>query len=160
ATQSVFNPVGYGYLVFAPAANGSGSNYASFNYVVNDGFTDSSPAAISINLAPPFSPTVVSSGPTPNRAYQLLVTGDSNTTYCVWSSTNLADWTFLGPATQFSPGQFLYLDNAAANFPSRFYSLSTGCLASSPQFIGYARSDAGFTLNFSGATNSAYRVWA
>jgi alpha-tubulin suppressor-like RCC1 family protein len=160
-TDVVKNP-GYAVanLLFVPAANWYSPPEPSFSVIANDGYADSSPAAISVNISPPVVPAITSSGPATNGTYQLIVTGDSNTTYCVWASTNLVTWDFLGQATQTLPGKFLFLDTAAANFPKRFYRLSTGCLAPAPQFTGYTRSDAGFELDFSGATDSAYRVWA
>jgi hypothetical protein len=148
-------------VVFAPAANGYGSPYASFSFVANDGELESLPGMITVNISPPVSPTVTACGATTNGGFQLIFKGGTNTTYCVWASTNLATWEYLGPAAQTAPAQFLFLDDSAKNLAQRFYRLSTGCLAPAPQFTGYSRSSSGnFEVYFSGSTNAAYRVWA
>jgi hypothetical protein len=49
----------------------------------------------------------------------------SDASFSVLSSTNIAlprsNWTLLGPATQNSPGHYLFTDPAATNFPQRYY---------------------------------------
>jgi hypothetical protein len=50
--------------------------------------------------------------------------GSSNATYSVWSSTNLAQWQFLGTSVEASPGQYEFLDMTATNWPERFYRIS------------------------------------
>jgi autotransporter-associated beta strand protein len=56
--------------------------------------------------------------------FGLLFNGFTNDSYSVWSSTNLADWTWEGAATEVHPGQYQFLDPAWTNAPSRFYRVS------------------------------------
>src|SRR5437867_10603947 len=36
-----------------------------------------------------------------------------NTTYCVWASTNLLAWDYIGPAIRTTSGMFIFLDSSA-----------------------------------------------
>jgi hypothetical protein len=63
------------------------------------------------------------SGPNGNRL-ELSFGAGASLSYSVWASTNLVNWTWLGAATQTSPGQYQFLDQSATNFPHRFYRLS------------------------------------
>jgi hypothetical protein len=42
----------------------------------------------------------------------------------IWPSTNLQNWSWMGTATEIIPGQYLFQDQAASNWPTRFYRLS------------------------------------
>jgi len=57
--------------------------------------------------------------------FALTFAGISNATYGVWASTNLADWLFVGDTTEFAPGQYEFLDTAAATGTAGFYRLRT-----------------------------------
>ena len=118
-----------GRLFFVPAVNASGSPYASFMIVANDGEADSPTAQLTINIAPLVAPSFMNSTININTGggFQFSYTGDSNTTYCVWASTNLSTWQYLGPGTPVAPGEFFYVDVAATNSPARFYRLTTDC---------------------------------
>jgi predicted nucleotidyltransferase len=61
----------------------------------------------------------------PNGSVLLAFTGTSGYTQTVFASTNLEDWTAIGPATQISPGQFQFTDPGATNFTQRFYKVRT-----------------------------------
>jgi hypothetical protein len=52
--------------------------------------------------------------------------GDSNATYRVWATTNLLNWENIGTATEPNPGQYEFIDAAAANWSQRFYRMSAG----------------------------------
>jgi len=57
--------------------------------------------------------------------YSCVFTSISGAHFSVLATTNLAlplsNWTVLGAATEFSPGQYQFTDSAAAGFPRQFY---------------------------------------
>ncbi len=112
-----------GRLIFAPEANQSGSPHAAFDFMASDGFGFSAPANVTANIILPSAPVLdlPASGVTNNQAFRLAFTGATNVAYRVWASTNLMNWELLGPATTSAPGQFLFLDLTATNWPQRFY---------------------------------------
>jgi hypothetical protein len=61
----------------------------------------------------------------PNGSMLLDFAGTSGYVQTVSASTNLQDWTAIGPATQISPGRFQFTDPGATNFPQRFYQVRT-----------------------------------
>jgi alpha-tubulin suppressor-like RCC1 family protein len=115
----------WGRVIFAPGLNGLGTPYATFNYLVNEGVADSSPAQVTVNIVMPSAPQLVSasSGWSTNvpSAFELRFTGNTNATYSAYGSTNLVNWERLGWATKSSNGVFMYLDTTATNWPQRFY---------------------------------------
>jgi hypothetical protein len=115
-----------GRVFFAPDQNGSGAPYASIGFLAGDGYAFSPAIAITINISAPVAPLIINST-SGSGGFSILASGDSNTVYCVWASTNLLDWEYQAPASQNSPGQFFFLDPAPLNQPQRFYRLSTGC---------------------------------
>jgi len=120
---TVLDPVGR--LIFAPEPEGAGWPYASFELVANDGEADSDPAMVTVNVIP--APvldgnSLVVSG---EGQFSFSFLGDSNASYRVWSSTNLANWIVLGTATQSPPGHFQFTDSAATNKPVRFYRVTS-----------------------------------
>lgn len=56
---------------------------------------------------------------------QLSFAGNAGTSYSVWASTNLVNWTWDGTATETSPGQYQFATQSATNFPYSFYRLSS-----------------------------------
>lgn len=110
-------------IIFAPAANQSGSPHATFGFAASDSFALSTPATVTVNIVLPIAPTLDSTASTvtTNHAFQLAFTGSTNAAYRVWASTNLLNWELLGQATSPAPGQFLFLDATATNWPHRFY---------------------------------------
>jgi autotransporter-associated beta strand protein len=56
---------------------------------------------------------------------ELNFTGNTNTSYSVWASTNLLDWQWEGTAAQNSPGAYQFFDPASTNLHSRFYRISS-----------------------------------
>jgi alpha-tubulin suppressor-like RCC1 family protein len=112
-----------GRLIFAPAANAVDSPHANFDFVALDGYASSLPASVTIHVILPAAPTfdLTTSGVTTNGGFQLGLTGATNATYRVWASTNLLNWELLGSASSPAPGQFLFLDSTATNWPQRFY---------------------------------------
>jgi hypothetical protein len=78
------------------------------------------------SLIPVVPPVVAGGSWQTSGLFQLNFTGDPNTTYTVSTSTDLANWTQLGPPNQVSNGWFQYLDFSATNYPRRFYRVGLG----------------------------------
>jgi hypothetical protein len=57
--------------------------------------------------------------------FNLNFSGSANVAYNVWASSNLIDWTKIGPATEASPGQYEFIDKTVTNWLERFYRVST-----------------------------------
>jgi hypothetical protein len=112
-------------LVFSPSADSFGAPYTSFSYIVSDGQYDSTPSLVTVNIVPP--PVIGAAGfvASGSPGFALNFNGLSNASYAVLASTNLVNWSRLGPATQPSPGQFFFLDPGATNRPFRFYRLTS-----------------------------------
>ncbi len=148
-------------LIFAPHANAYGSPYTNFNYFANDGQFNSATSAVTLTIAAPIRPTITGITRTNNNATSLTFTGHSNTTYCVWASTNLVTWEYLGLPTQSVAGIFQFLAATSSPFSQRFYRISTGCETPRPQLqSNSAMIGGGFDLRFSGGAYCSYHVWA
>lgn len=80
--------------------------------------TSSNAIASITDLTPGFS----SSGG--GNEFGLMFNGLSNTSFSVWTSTNLVDWEWEGPAAEENPGQYQFFDPASTNAPCRFYRIS------------------------------------
>lgn len=108
-------------VVFAPSADAFGAPYTTFGFLASDGAYNSDAALVNVIILP--QPTIQSAGfgTNFNAEFALGFGGLSNATYSVQASTNLVNWTRLGSASQPSPGQFMFLDTAATNWPRRFY---------------------------------------
>jgi alpha-tubulin suppressor-like RCC1 family protein len=117
-----------GQVVFAPASGGTGNSYATFNFIVDDGTYDSSPAQVTVNIGLPAVPQFTGFSWNPanpgTRGFDLNFSGATNAAYTVWASTNLLNWISLGTAAESPPGQYQFIDPAATNWPQRFYRLS------------------------------------
>jgi hypothetical protein len=110
-------------VIFVPVANSCGAPYTSFQFVANDGETDSLPATVTINvLAAPMYISTYGMTQTPTPSFQVTFDAFSNQTYSAWASTNLMDWQRLGVASEVTPGNYLFTD-PITNFPTRFYQL-------------------------------------
>ncbi len=57
----------------------------------------------------------------PSKQFQFGFTGITMLTYTVLASTNLTNWSVLGPADEKSAGQYRYIDTNISNFTRRFY---------------------------------------
>ncbi|HWF19867.1 MAG TPA: DUF2961 domain-containing protein [Verrucomicrobiae bacterium] len=55
------------------------------------------------------------------NAFAISLSGDPHTGYGVWASTNLANWGWLGTASETSPGIYGFTDTTANGIPQRFY---------------------------------------
>jgi hypothetical protein len=110
-----------GRVIFVPSVDGSGSPYATFNFVANDGQVDSRPGAIIVNIAHTTIPVLNTGSRTLTLPFNFILTGDSNVAYGIWASTNLIDWSLLGPFTPLSNGWFFFSDADSTNLPFRFY---------------------------------------
>jgi hypothetical protein len=119
-----------GQIVFAPVAGETGSPYANFGFMVDDGFFSSATAQVTVNIGLPAVPQFTSAFWKPESAeaggFYLSFSGDSNATYSVWASTNLVDWRVSAPASETSPGQYDFIDLTATNQPQQFYRISSG----------------------------------
>jgi hypothetical protein len=114
-------------VIFAPGTNEFGTPYTWFSFRVSDGDAESPLAAVTIKVDPLVAPVVIGTAYTETNGFQIRFTGDSNTVYCVWASTNLVYWDYLAAAVQPSPGQFIHQDATAGAAPRRFYRISTAC---------------------------------
>lgn len=113
-------------VYFAPPADNF-SVFPSFKFRVNDGLADSMEATIGITIFPPPEPTITAISSGANNSFLVSFTGDSNTSHCVWISTNLVTWQYSGQATQTAPGEFNFVDFYATNCPQRFYRVQAAC---------------------------------
>lgn len=59
----------------------------------------------------------------PSGVFHITFTGTPDTTYSLWSSTNLTTWTKIGASTEDLPGQYEADDTTAPNHGQRFYQL-------------------------------------
>jgi hypothetical protein len=57
----------------------------------------------------------------PSKQFQFGFTGIPMVTYNVLASTNLKNWSVLGPANENTPGQYRYIDPNISNLTRRFY---------------------------------------
>ena len=118
-----FTPLGDSVSVyFVPDPDTSGSPYASFDYVVDDGFVASAPATVTLNVIGPDVPQFTHlSLSREDGTFTLDFTGSSGVNYSIWASTNLVDWDFQGPASEVSNSLFEYVEADRSIWPQRFY---------------------------------------
>jgi alpha-tubulin suppressor-like RCC1 family protein len=147
-----------GGVIFAPTANGFGSPYATFTFVASSVSVDSLPAPVTINVLAPVAPFVSGFSRDGSGGFQIAFGGDSNTTYCVWTSTNLAFWEYLGIASQVLPGTFTFRDVSPLE-ASRFYRMSTACPPPVPRFTSYNKESTSFDVTFTGGPYWSYGLW-
>ncbi len=111
-----------GQVIFAPAPGDQGSPYANFGFSASDAVYTSSSAQATIGIGLPAAPQFDQSEFNSAAGnFSASFSGSSNATYNVWASTNLSDWTLLGPASETDPGHFDFVDWAASLWPQRFY---------------------------------------
>jgi hypothetical protein len=72
---------------------------------------------------PPVILTLVGMKRLGNGTFQFGYTNSSAGNGSIYATTNFITWTFLGPATLISPGQYQFTDTIATNYPHRFYQL-------------------------------------
>ena len=100
-----------------------GEPYATFDYVANNGSSDSATAQVTVNVSLPTAAQVTTTAMNAGSGtISLSFTGSTNATYSVQASTNLVSWDVIGTGTELTPGLYLFLDTAT-NWPSRFYRL-------------------------------------
>jgi len=110
-------------ILFAPGTNAVGEPYATFDYVANNGSSDSATAQVTVNVSLPTAAQVTTTAMNAGSGtISLSFTGSTNATYSVQASTNLVSWDVIGTGTELTPGLYLFLDTAT-NWPSRFYRL-------------------------------------
>jgi hypothetical protein len=115
-----------GQVIFSPAADGTGSPYATLNFSCTDGLYSSGSATATVNIGLPAVPQFIGATWIPGDVadFNLNFSGDSNATYSVWASTDLVNWQYLGPATEAQPRLYQFTDSTVTNVPQRFYRLS------------------------------------
>ena len=114
-----------GQLVFAPASETTGNPYANFGFMAADAFYSSGAAQVTVNIGMPAAPQFTGQfWDSENQSFNLAFSGSPNATYSLWASTNLTDWTNIGPATEASPGSYQFVDATTTNYPSRLYRVS------------------------------------
>jgi hypothetical protein len=120
--QTLFlRPLNWTATTFASAPiTGFPVGYALATVFVNGIPSASSPLLVGV---PPLSWSSTTN--LPNGASQSTFTNLPGFGFSVLASTNImlpaTDWTWLGGATETSPGQYQYTDLQATNFPFRFY---------------------------------------
>lgn len=112
-------------VVFSPSPDSFGAPYTTVSFVASDGQYDSSPGLVTVTILPPPSIQAVGFAQSGNQGFAVSFGGLSNATYGVQASTNLVNWSRLGTASQPSPGQFMFLDAGATNWPWRFYRVTS-----------------------------------
>ncbi|HWI58309.1 MAG TPA: hypothetical protein VNZ22_13870, partial [Bacillota bacterium] len=112
-----------GRVIFSPLPDAFGVPLTTLSLLANDGTSDSPPGLVAVNIVPP--PVIQASGwvQNINRGFAVSFAGLSNASYTVQASTDLTNWTWVGSASQTTPGQFYFLDSGATNRPQRFYRL-------------------------------------
>jgi hypothetical protein len=116
-----------GRVLFAPAPDQAGLPHAQFAFAVENDFFNAGPATVTVHVVPPAAPMVTGaavSGGGGLESFQLGFVGSTGAPYNVWASTNLLDWTHLGPATEAPPGQYSFTDTTAPGWPQRFYRIN------------------------------------
>lgn len=111
-----------GRVVFAADTNATGSPYANFNFTAADDFYPSAAAQAAVNVVLPSVPQFSQAAwNAANQSFALGFSGSADAAYSVWASTNLHDWTRLGPASEAGPGLYQFMDPATTHLPQRFY---------------------------------------
>ena len=117
-----------GQVIFAPAANGIGTPYATFSFTVNDGYYNSGAALATANIGLPAAPQFTGASWNPSASgsntFTLNFSGSSNATYSIWASTDLASWQDIGTPVESPPGSYQFTDSMVTNWPQRFYSIT------------------------------------
>jgi hypothetical protein len=72
-------------------------------------------------LVPAVPPVLTGGSRQASGPFQLNFKGDQSIPYTVWASTNLANWTPLGPPSLVSNGWFWFWDVNTTNYSHRFY---------------------------------------
>jgi len=120
------NPAGQ--VVFAPTTGGTGTPYASFNFMCDDGAYNSAVAQVTVNIGLPSLPQWAGAQwietNSAGASFNLDFMGSSNGTYSIWAGTNLVIWEDLGTAVEVQPGQYEFIDATATNWFQRFYRIS------------------------------------
>ena len=76
---------------------------------LNPSYTPATPKNLSVSLLP--------------GVFQIGFKGVTDLPYLIWSSTDLTNWSLIGPATQPAPGVFQFADRIATNSTARFYQI-------------------------------------
>ena len=93
----------------------------AFQFIASDGFQDSAPGQVTVNVARP-EIVVASSAVVSQNSFQMGFTSTPGLVFSVWASTNLTTWARVGAATENSPGNFQFNEPAVTN-SARFYQL-------------------------------------
>lgn len=131
---------GDGYLLYAnqqvsPANDISANDVSDLYLTLSNGKTLQGSFTVGSNsnlvsaaagsLDGPMNVLVSPGGGFDGHQVELNFSGNANTGYSVWSSTNLMTWEWDGTAAQTGPGVYQYLDQLATNSPCRFYRITS-----------------------------------
>ena len=110
-------------VIFVPSPDTSGNPFDSFSFSAIDRELEGVSAPCTVAILP--RPVIQAAGFTNgiSAGFALSFVGVTNTRYTIWGSSGLGPWSFLGSATQVSPGQFSFTDYTFTNSPVRFYRL-------------------------------------
>ena len=96
-----------------------GSHVITASYSGSAGFAASSSSVTQIVNTRTLMLTNVTINP--SKQFQFRFAGITMVTYTVLASTNLKNWSVLGPANENPPGQYFYIDPNVSNFTRRYY---------------------------------------
>jgi autotransporter-associated beta strand protein len=133
-------PYGDGYLLYAnqqvsPANDISANTVPDLYMTLSSGSTVQGSFTVGSNsnlvsaaagsLNGPINVLVSPTGAFNGNQVELNFNANVNTSYSVWSSTNLVTWQWNGTASQASPGQYEFFDQLTTNSPCRFYRITS-----------------------------------
>src|ERR1051326_717700 len=148
-------------VIFAPAANGSGTPYSHFDFVVNDRNGVSAPATVTVSVVPPQPPRFIDIKHVAGGPCHVLFQGHANTSYRISASSDLITWEDIGVPTQLGPELFAYEDKEASQFANQFYRVRISDVPSPPELTALERqSDGSCIVKFSGGAYWSHSVWA
>jgi hypothetical protein len=110
-----------GTLTYSPPASYSGAD--SFTYTLADSFGETASGTVNVTI---YSATnqperVVSLESLAGGSKRLTFAGIPGYSYIVQASTNMANWMPVSTNNAGTNGLFIFVDGAAADYPSRYY---------------------------------------
>jgi VCBS repeat-containing protein len=104
---------------------GSATEWAAGKYqFVDSAATNQSARFYQLRAELAADPIITSISERDDGVYRLGFAGSAGSSYRIFTSTNLLDWTPQGTAESILPGIFQFLDYDSTNYPARFYKLS------------------------------------
>ena len=109
-----------GHAGYTNSTFAKGSHVITASYNGTAGFTASTSSGVT-QIVNTRTLVLTNISVIPSKQFQFGFTGITMAVYTVLASTNLANWSALGPADEMSPGQYRYVDHGISNFTRRFY---------------------------------------